>query len=56
MTRLLALAAILALSGCAAHHATGPGIPTGVDVVCPDPPPVKPDVIVGNTPCVFANK
>lgn len=52
----LALIALL-LTGCAKHPvASVPGIPRGVDVVCPDPPPLHPDVLVGSTPCVFRGK
>jgi hypothetical protein len=44
----------LLLSGCHWSYGTRPVSIGGkrYDVTCPDPPPVKPDVLVGSTACV----
>ncbi len=49
----IALLAIIAmgLAGCVFRNIPGP---TVFDyIVCPDPPPLHPDVIVGSTPCMW---
>ncbi len=56
--RILAIAAALLLTGCSWRYGTQPLAVGGkpVDIVCPDPPPVKPDAIVGSTPCVLKER
>jgi hypothetical protein len=41
--------------GCSWRYGTAPFSFNGkqYDIVCPDPPPQHPDVIVGSTPCVY---
>lgn len=47
--------AALALSSCSWHYGTRAVLFNGYryDVLCPDPPPLHPDVIIGSTPCIF---
>jgi len=45
----LLIVAALSLTGCMFHNVH---TNTALDrTVCPDPPPVRPDAIIGSTPC-----